>query len=233
MRDTPENNLEVNEWAQNLASYTDTAKRPYIHVFDGAISDNLGLTPLLYYFRTGAWDVLTPDKHLKTKRLVLIVVDAKPADPEAVDQKPKIPKFMSVMVSTSTMPLSNYTVKTVQDFMNRFQETSNAGKNFERYQKLCDQVYAGNADREKCYDEYIAPYGGVMRPPYPGAYMIHVGFGAIRDKAFRDKVSGLPTDLQLKKNEVDSLIEAAKRILENSPEFQRLVKDLKAHRVGD
>ncbi len=227
----PEKDPEFYHWAERLSSYLDAGKRPYIHVMDGGISDNLGLTPLQYYFRTGEWALLTPDRQFKGKRFIMIVVDAMPENSVESDRKPKVPKLMSVVMSAATKPLNNYTVKTAQDFATRFTEMKNAGKNYEGYVKLCDQVYAGQEDREKCYGEFIRPYGGIMQPPYPDAYYIHVQFDAIPDRTLREEVSHIGTDLQLKKSEVDSLIEAAKVILENSAEFQRLAKDLNASRA--
>jgi NTE family protein len=231
LQESPEKNLELYNWAKTLASYQDASKRPYVHAIDGGVSDNLGLMSLLYNFRTGGWDVLTPERKLKAKRFILIVVNAKPADSDALDLKARVPKLMQVMHSASTKPLNNYTVKTAQDFTNRFAENAAAAKNYEKFAGLCDQVYSGKEEREKCYSGFIAPYGGVMRPPYPEAYMIHVHFDALRDQVLREKVSRVTTDLQLKKSEVDSLIQAAKVILESSSEFQRLLKDLNAHRV--
>jgi hypothetical protein len=228
LREHPEKDPELYNWAKTLFSYMDAGKRSYVHAIDGGISDNLGLSPLLYYFRTGSWDLLTPERQFKAKRLILIVVDAMPVDSEAADREPKVPKLMSVMLSAATKPLNNYTVKTAQDFANRFKETSAASGNYKKFTGLCDQVFSGKEEREKCYDGFKAPYGGVMRPPYPEAYLIHVQFDAIPDKTFRDRVNRIGTDLQLKKSDVDSLIKAAKLILENSPEFQRLVKDLGA-----
>jgi predicted acylesterase/phospholipase RssA len=228
IQEPPENNPEAYTWAKTMTSYLDAGNRPYIHVIDGGIADNLGLMPLLYYFRTGSWDLLTPERKFKAKRLVMIVVDARPKDSDKIDRKARIPKLMNVMLSAATKPLNNYTIRTAQDFATRFTETAQAGKNFEKYKSLCERVYPGEKDREKCYDEFEKPYGGVMQPPYPEAYFIHVQFDAIPDQAFRDKVNGIRTDLQLKKSEVDSLIEAAKVILENSQEFQRLKQDLGA-----
>jgi len=228
LQESPDNNLELYNWAKTLASYIDATRRPYVHAIDGGVSDNLGLTPLLYYFRTGGWDLLTPEGKLKAKRLILIVVNAKPADSNALDLKARVPKLLQVMHSASTKPLNNYTVKTAQDFTNRFKENAAAAKNYEKFSGLCDRVYPGKDDREKCYSEFEAPYGGVLKPPYPEAYLVHVQFDAIRDPALREKVSRITTDLQLKKSEVDSLIEAAKIILDSSTEFQRLMKDLNA-----
>jgi NTE family protein len=228
LQEPPDKNLEFYHWAKIMSSYMDASKRPYIHVIDGGVSDNLGLMPILYYFRTGQWDVLTPERKLKTKRLILVVVNAKPSDSDAADKKPAVPKLGAVIHSASTKPLGNYTIKTAQDFTNRFQEMANAGENYEKFSALCDQVHAEKAEREKCYAGFKTPYGGIMRPPFPEAYLIHVHFDAIPDPVFRSKVSRIGTDLQLKKSEVDDLIEASRIILENSEEFQRLVKDLNA-----
>ena len=51
-------------------------------------------------------------------------------------------------------------------------------------------------------------------------------FDALDDEAERHYFKKLPTSFVLKPEEVDKLRDAARRILTNSKEFQRLVHDL-------
>jgi len=223
---SPERNLEYYVWAHNLKSYMDHEDRPYIHVFDGGIADNLGLRPLLYSFRTGRWNLLDDQHRVKAKRIILVVVDAKPALSAEADKKSHVPKLLSVLMNAATLPMTNYSIKTVVELVTRFELNRTIGGIFTKYTKLCDQVHSGKDARQKCYDEFKPPFGSVMKPPYPDPYLIYVQFDSIPDPSLRNKVSHIPTDLQLSKDHIDSLIQAADVIIDNSSEFKRLVKDL-------
>ena len=67
----------------------------------------------------------------------------------------------------------------------------------------------------------------------PGAelYAIDVSFAALSDKAERAYLKELPTSFVLKDEEVDRLRAAAGKIIAESPEFQRLLKDVGARLV--
>lgn len=225
---SPEGNLEKFVWAQNLKSYEDAGIRPYIHIMDGGIADNLGLRPILDHFRMGDWDVLDEERRFRAKRIILITVDAKPADSIENDRKSKIPKMMSVMMNAATKPMGNYSAKTVQELAMRMAENMTAGHNFEVVKKLCDQVHAGEAERNACYGQFESPFGGLQKPPYPENYFIHIQFDAVKDKALREKVSKIGTSLQLPKKDIDLLEKTAGELLMQSPSFQKLIKDLNA-----
>jgi NTE family protein len=57
-------------------------------------------------------------------------------------------------------------------------------------------------------------------------HIIEVGFAAARDDAERDYLNHVPTALTLPAEDVDHLREAARRILRQSPEFQKLLLEL-------
>ena len=57
-------------------------------------------------------------------------------------------------------------------------------------------------------------------------YLIEVNFDAMEDESERKHLKSLPTSFYLEPEDVDRLIEAAKKILTQSEEFQSLVEDL-------
>ena len=59
-------------------------------------------------------------------------------------------------------------------------------------------------------------------------YAIDVSFSAVQDKAESDYLNDLPTSFVLSDEAVDRLRVAAGTIIEQSPEFQRLLKDVGA-----
>jgi NTE family protein len=57
--------------------------------------------------------------------------------------------------------------------------------------------------------------------------MINVSFDALEDADERRYFKQLPTSFYLKDEDVDRLREVGRRLLRDSPEFQRLLKALK------
>jgi hypothetical protein len=57
-------------------------------------------------------------------------------------------------------------------------------------------------------------------------YLVQVKFDALDDEAERRSLKRMPTSFVLKPEQVDTLRDAARRILSKSKEFRRLIKDL-------
>ncbi len=57
-------------------------------------------------------------------------------------------------------------------------------------------------------------------------YLVEVGFDALRDSDERSYFMGIPTSFSLPSETVDRLRRLAARLLEESGEYQRLVRDL-------
>jgi NTE family protein len=72
-----------------------------------------------------------------------------------------------------------------------------------------------------------------MRVPDAEIYAIDVSFPALNDKAEFDYLNQQPTSFVLPAEAVDRLRAAAGTIILDSPEFQRLLKDLGATVVAD
>ena len=67
-----------------------------------------------------------------------------------------------------------------------------------------------------------------MQVPDIEIYAIDVSFPALEDKALFDYLNDLPTSFVLPGEAVDRLRGAAGTIIEQSPEYQRLLKDIGA-----
>ena len=70
-----------------------------------------------------------------------------------------------------------------------------------------------------------------LRAPAAEIYAIDVSFAALKDKAELDYLNLQPTTFVLPPEAVDRLRAAAGKIIMDSPEFQRLLKDVGARVV--
>ena len=78
-----------------------------------------------------------------------------------------------------------------------------------------------------------SPICVATRVPEAEIYAIDVSFAALSDKAEREYLNKQPTSFVLPAEAVDRLRAAAGTIIQASPEFQRLLKDVGAKVVGD
>ena len=81
----------------------------------------------------------------------------------------------------------------------------------------------GTESKTKLERESADP-GGPHKPLQ--TYLVEVGFDALPDRAEQMQYADIPTSLQLPEDTVDRLLEVAGRILYDSEQFQKLVRDL-------
>jgi NTE family protein len=226
--------------AKNWITYEGTEQRPYIHLFDGGISDNIGIraAAIAFMTRDTPWSLIDRLSDGRIKRLVVIIVDAKTEGTFKRDRRAKPPGIPSVLVASAGNPMANYsteTVKTLRDYFSHFAETA---ESFEGRRKGCEELAARlcrdssskmSCQRElrrECYAKMYATESD--RPPNPELYLIHVRFEVIDDEDLRRRLQTMPTSLQLPRDDVDLLVREAPTILEESEDYQRLLRDLGA-----
>ena len=66
---------------------------------------------------------------------------------------------------------------------------------------------------------------GAGRKPIQ-TYLVEIGFNVLSDRAEQMEYADIPTSLQLPEDMVDRLREVAGRILYDSKQFQKLIRDL-------
>jgi len=62
--------------------------------------------------------------------------------------------------------------------------------------------------------------------PDADIYFIDVSLGAVADADEQQDLMKIPTTLYLTDQQIDRLLLAATRLIQNDPEFQRLMRDL-------
>ena len=85
--------------------------------------------------------------------------------------------------------------------------------------------WAEDVQRHRCGSAPVSTEPGACGDIH--FYVIVVKFDALKDEAERAYLNGLPTSFDLSDEAVDKLRDAARRILVQSDEFQRLLRDLK------
>jgi NTE family protein len=225
--------------AQTWRSYEDAQRRRFIHLSDGGLSDNIGLRAIeTAITSTGSLDLYDKVNDGRVTRVVVIVVDAKPRSEACADQCARPPGIFTVLNAAATNPMENYSSDTVERVRQWFKEWNRAATDFDTRRAGCNQLATqlceqsrhrlacGTQRRDRCYEELHATEN--FRPPHPKLYLLHVRFDAIPDETVKQQLQGIGTRLQIPKDQVDLLIVWARRLLHESPTYQRLVADLRA-----
>jgi len=226
--------------AGNILSYEAIDKRPYIHLLDSGISDNIGIRTPQLVFRIA--NQLNELEEGSIKKLVIILVDAKPKTWFKGDLKPKPPGMVTSVQTAASRPLANYSYETVNLLKRDIRDERNAAAERQRTRdacadladSLCDQADTEAACEGKVTGMCLDKLGVADDNPAPGSgiYLVHISFDLIDDPARRQSFQTIPTSLQLPREAIDRLIDVAPELMNEDPEFHALVNDLGA-RVSD
>jgi NTE family protein len=199
-------------WAKNRAVYhLDKQGHPYLHLMDGGLADNLGLRYITDgYRRTSGF---LAQRKGRIKHLVVIVVNAKTQPPENLDSRESAPGLKDVAYKTATVSLDNYTFETIQMARELFTASDKAHRNVEACQNWIDRL---------CGPGHKIPSLGYRFQ----AYVIEINFQHVKDPELRERFLALPTTFYLKSDVVRDLIAVGGELLDQSPQFQDLLRDL-------
>jgi NTE family protein len=202
--------------AQNFYTYLDSKKRPYIHLVDGGPSDNLGLRGAIDRMNPmgDIWPSLQYMHWENTRKVVFILVNAEKETVTESDQLERTLTSGQVLKYITNIPITRFNFETIELFK-------------ENARKWIEDIRSQRCGARKSEKPAEAAAG----TPDPCAdiefYLVEVDFDALPDKGERAYYKDLPTSFHLSFEAVDLLRAAGRRVLIHSPEFQRLLRDLK------
>jgi NTE family protein len=194
--------------ANNMLPFLDSEKKPYIHLVDGGVADNLGLRAALerVTLMGSPWTTLKYAKMENVHKIVFVVVNAETETSDKWDRWEKVPPFGAMLESYSSIGIERYNMETVALLS-------------ESFSRWAEEIRKGRCGSNPISTE-------------PGScgdiefYLVLVRFEALDDEAERNELKHLPTSFALKPEQVDHLKDVAHRILKDSRDFQRLLRDL-------
>jgi NTE family protein len=188
-------------FAERELLYYNSAEKKFIHLFDGGVSDNLGLRGPVTSFMQLSEREIDPKKMglSNTKRVAIIIVNAQTKmskDKKILDVIPKPPS----------------TTRTLSAAMDTVMNSSNF-----------DTLYVFQTNLEKGLIQKRMAEEGLSIVNYD---IVHISFSSITDDDEREFFENLPTSLQLPPETVDRLRKKAGELLYKSEEFQELVAEI-------
>jgi len=195
--------------ATQYAKYLDRGKKPYIHLYDGGLSDNIGIRTYLNKLSVmgGAYEVAKWSGLADTRRLLILVVNAQAELDPKFDHDERSLGLAETIMSSSSIPLNEYTFESITLLRRLIRQTE------ERIaEHRCADYEAQGKTTEECEDIRV--------------YVVEVNFNELPEEKDREYLKHLPTSFRLTPEAVDKLRWAAREILTNSSEFQRFLNEL-------
>lgn len=203
---------------QELAEFGDGKARPYLHLVDGGLADNLGMRAVLEVLEefeaARLKGVRTPLDNVK--RIIVVVVNSLSLPKTNWDLSERPPGNIEILIKATGVPIDRYSSETVEllrdmvarwDMMRRIRESG-------VLKDTRDPVLAE-----------------IQNSPSVRLYAIDVSFPRLADPAEIAYLNDLPTSFVLPPEAVDRLRAAAGKIMLESPDFQRLLRDIGARVV--
>lgn len=195
---------------RDIKSLQDSESRPYLHVIDGGVSDNLGLRGILEAFEELE---VSPTFRRETgfdriRHILIIVVNSRSAPESSWDRSPTPPGMVDQLLQSSSVPIDHYSYESVE--------------------LLKDTVFRWKTRRELAMVQLRLSGATEAEAreavPEVSFHAIDISFDAIADPEERRYFMTLPTTFALPPEAVDRLREIGGRLLRESPGFQALIK---------
>jgi NTE family protein len=198
---------------RELQDFERSTERPFIHVVDGGVSDNLGLRGVLEGLEVlEASPAFRESAGLhRLERIAVIVVNARSAPRTDWDRSESPPGIIDQLVQSASVPIDRNSYELVQ----LLKDTA------ERWESQRELVVA----RQRLAGATEAEARARIRPI--AAFTIDVSFEAIGERAEREYFMELPTTFTLPPETIDRVREVAGRLLRESSEYQLLLESFR------
>jgi NTE family protein len=217
--------LQPKDWAsprymaaKNLQFYLDK-NHAYIHLMDGGLADNIGIRAVLDAYQRGF--IRTRINQGKIKYLVFIVVNARTQSKDTLSRKASPPGILTVAEKTATIAMDNYSYESIDRVRSELLARIQTQKDLEAANRRLAE-YCPQAPKFPTFKTAVDPY------------VIEINFRASAMIPGEDPryYLDLPTSFQLNPERVKRLIAIGPKLLKASPQYQCLLKVLKAVAAG-
>jgi NTE family protein len=197
---------------REMQDFQNSKDRPYIHLVDGGVADNIGVRGVLE-----ALEEIAASAAFRSevdfgviRRIVLLVVNARSSPRTDWDRQESSPGIMDQLLQASGVPIERYSFETIETMKDRAEIWK-----WRRDLLVAQARLAGATEA-----------AAEANVPKFDLHVLDVSFDAISDPKERAYFMDLPTSFVLPAEAVDRLREIACRLLHQSPEYKRVVQEL-------
>lgn len=183
--------------AREIAEYLDVDRKPYVHLVDGGVADNLAVRGVMEMAdASDDPDLASVVPRIFPRKVLFIAVDAGTDPSSEISKSADIPSIGHVIESISDIPIQRFSGET------RLLLKATIDK------RHSIEMAKGKVDTEI------------------SMHMVDVSLRSVPDLHLRKSLMKLPTSLELPESEVNTLREIAGKLIRESPDFQRLVQEI-------
>ena len=197
---------------REMQDFQNSQDRPYIHLVDGGVSDNIGVRGVLE-----ALEELAASAAFQGEvgfgiihRVVVIVVNSHSAPSTDWDRSDIPPGVVSQLLQSTGVPIDRFSFETIETMKDMAEIWS-----WRRELHIAQAQLAGMPEAQA---EASAPKVTLD--------VVDISFDAIPDPEERADLMNLPTTFALPAEDIDRLREAAGRLMRQSAEFQSIVNKM-------
>jgi NTE family protein len=193
-----------------MKEFQNSKDRPYIHLVDGGVSDNIGVRGVLEFLEEAAASAAFQGQvgFGAIKRIILLVVNSHSSPKTDWDREETPPGMAIQLMQASGVPIDRFSFETVETMKDRAEIMS-----WRRELLVAKARLAGatEAQAEKSV-------------PKISLQVIDVSFDAINEPKERTYFMNLPTSFVLPAEDIDRLRDVAGELLRQSADYQAIVK---------
>jgi NTE family protein len=205
------------ERAKEMKVFEDSTNRPYLHLVDGGVADNIGVRGVLEALESlGLSATFREDTGFsKLRRIVLIVVNSKSEQEKNWERKESPPGTVTQLMQSAGVPIERYSFETVELMKDRVEIAG-----MRRDLAVAEARLAGATEEE-----------AEAQFPKIELNVLDISFDQVQDSGERAYLKSLPTSFSLPAEAVDHLVTSAGELLRQSTEYQKYFQVMKARRV--
>jgi NTE family protein len=195
-----------------MQEFQNSKDRPFIHLVDGGVADNIGVRGVLEAFEELAASAAFRGEvgFGVIRRIVLLVVNARSSPRTEWDRRESPPGIIGQLLQASGVPIERYSFETIETMKDRAEIWK------WRRDLLVAQARLAGATVEEAE----------ARVPKVTLHVLDVSFDAISDPKQHAYFMNLPTSFVLPAEEIDRLREIAGKLLRQSAEYETIVHEL-------
>ena len=190
--------------ARKIDAYQNIQERPYIHLLDGGLADNLGLRALIDKTRlhhSGPRSGPGVELSTRLEKILIVIVNAAAAPNTDLNHVKNPPSVVDSVDVATTVQVNRYNDETLRLFRKSLEEWREAMRIL------------------RCGDDHC--------DAEPDVYLVNASLQRLKDEEERDFLQHQPTSFALEADAVDRLISAGRRLLKDSTEMQQFLEVLR------
>jgi NTE family protein len=204
-----ERNLSARVLNRIAQSYRNAKERPYIHLVDGGVADNLGVRGLMdHTIASGSLlDTFRSMPPGSVHKIVLVTVNSERGLATGIDDSDRVPstgEVVQTLVFGAGSRFSEETTEMVKDAMQRLEGELREAR--------------GRAGSPFATDAEL--------------YLVNVSLHDLEDPGMRQLLMDVPTAFEILPAHAHALEAAGRQVLRKNPEFQRLRRNLGAQSMA-